>query len=74
MHDIAYMISTEVKSEQFMSHALVLVSSLYSFIHEMSLMRKSGVSQGQNNRNVHRLDILWPLVQILQSKSTMHAQ
>ncbi|XP_054801301.1 transcription factor EMB1444-like isoform X3 [Prosopis cineraria] len=32
------------------------------------------VVEGQNNRNVHRLDILWPLVQILQSKSTMHAQ
>ncbi|KAK4273051.1 hypothetical protein QN277_021522 [Acacia crassicarpa] len=31
------------------------------------------VVEGQNNRNVHRLDILWPLVQILQSKSTMHA-
>ncbi|XP_058737960.1 transcription factor EMB1444-like isoform X2 [Vicia villosa] len=24
----------------------------------------------ENNKNVHRLDILWPLVQILQSKST----
>ncbi|XP_028765502.1 transcription factor EMB1444 [Neltuma alba] len=31
------------------------------------------VVEGQNNRNVHRLDILWPLVQILQSKSTVHA-
>ncbi|XP_057744481.1 transcription factor EMB1444-like isoform X1 [Arachis stenosperma] len=32
------------------------------------------VEQGQNNRNLHRLDILWPLVQILQSKSTIHSQ
>ncbi|KAK7396426.1 hypothetical protein VNO78_17425 [Psophocarpus tetragonolobus] len=32
------------------------------------------VVEGQNNRNVHRLDILWPLVQILQSKSTVHSQ
>ncbi|XP_027925520.1 transcription factor EMB1444-like isoform X4 [Vigna unguiculata] len=32
------------------------------------------VVEGQNNRNVHRLDILWPLVQILQSKSTVYSQ
>ncbi|XP_068493170.1 transcription factor EMB1444-like isoform X2 [Phaseolus vulgaris] len=32
-----------------------------------------GRSEGQNNRNLHRLDILWPLVQLLQSKSTMHS-
>ncbi|XP_027349371.1 transcription factor bHLH155-like [Abrus precatorius] len=33
------------------------------------------VVEGQNNRNnVHRLDILWPLVQILQSKSTVNSQ
>ncbi|XP_054807388.1 transcription factor EMB1444-like isoform X2 [Prosopis cineraria] len=32
------------------------------------------VVEGQNNRNVHRLDILWPLVQMLQSQSTMHSQ
>ncbi|KAI4301125.1 hypothetical protein L6164_034437 [Bauhinia variegata] len=32
------------------------------------------VVEGQNNRTVHRLDILWPLVQILQSKSTMYSQ
>ncbi|MED6226485.1 hypothetical protein PIB30_104227 [Stylosanthes scabra] len=32
------------------------------------------VVEGQNNRNLHRLDILWPLVQILQSKSTMQSQ
>ncbi|ESW34523.1 hypothetical protein PHAVU_001G159600 [Phaseolus vulgaris] len=32
------------------------------------------VVEGQNNRNVHRLDILWPLVQILQSKSKVHSQ
>ncbi|KAE9619359.1 putative transcription factor bHLH family [Lupinus albus] len=31
------------------------------------------VVEGQNNRNLHRLDILWPLVQLLQSKSTMHS-
>ncbi|XP_017414885.1 transcription factor EMB1444 isoform X2 [Vigna angularis] len=30
-------------------------------------------SEGQNNRNLHRLDILWPLVQLLQSKSTMYS-
>ncbi|GAU25180.1 hypothetical protein TSUD_150790 [Trifolium subterraneum] len=29
---------------------------------------------GENNRNVHRLDILWPLVQILQSKSVVYQQ
>ncbi|KAG4928123.1 hypothetical protein JHK85_054609 [Glycine max] len=29
--------------------------------------------EGQNKRNVHRLDILWPLVQILQSKSTVYS-
>ncbi|CAL5193728.1 unnamed protein product [Lathyrus oleraceus] len=28
----------------------------------------------ENNKNVHRLDILWPLVQILQSKSTVQQQ
>ncbi|XP_061366961.1 transcription factor EMB1444-like [Gastrolobium bilobum] len=28
------------------------------------------VVEGQNNRNLHRLDILWPLVQLLQSKGT----
>ncbi|GLU03650.1 hypothetical protein SLE2022_208380 [Rubroshorea leprosula] len=28
------------------------------------------VVEGQNNRIMHRMDILWPLVQILQSKST----
>lgn len=28
------------------------------------------VVEGQNNRNMHRMDILWPLVQILQSKIT----
>ncbi|CAI8602860.1 unnamed protein product [Vicia faba] len=33
----------------------------------------SFVVEGQNNRNLHRLDILWPLVQILQSKNTMSA-
>ncbi|CAL5206911.1 unnamed protein product [Lathyrus oleraceus] len=33
----------------------------------------SFVVEGQNNRNLHRLDILWPLVQLLQSKSTMNA-
>ncbi|KAE9589899.1 hypothetical protein Lal_00037568 [Lupinus albus] len=33
----------------------------------------SFVVEGQNNRNLHRLDILWPLVQLLQSKSTMHS-
>ncbi|KAG5043580.1 hypothetical protein GLYMA_03G161800v4 [Glycine max] len=32
------------------------------------------VVEGQNNKNVHRLDILWPLVQILQSKSTVYSQ
>ncbi|XP_028758357.1 transcription factor EMB1444 isoform X1 [Neltuma alba] len=32
------------------------------------------VVEGQNNRNVHRLDILWPLVQMLQSQSTMYSQ
>ncbi|XP_061340640.1 transcription factor EMB1444-like isoform X2 [Gastrolobium bilobum] len=32
------------------------------------------VVEGQNNRNVHRLDILLPLVQILQSKTTMCSQ
>ncbi|KAL2321033.1 hypothetical protein Fmac_030002 [Flemingia macrophylla] len=32
------------------------------------------VVEGQNNINVHRLDILWPLVQILQSKSTVYSQ
>ncbi|CAJ1901633.1 unnamed protein product [Sphenostylis stenocarpa] len=32
------------------------------------------VVEGQNNRHVHRLDILWPLVQILQSKSTVYSQ
>lgn len=31
------------------------------------------VVEGQNNRNLHRLDILWPLVQLLQSKSTTHS-
>ncbi|XP_020231514.1 transcription factor bHLH155 isoform X1 [Cajanus cajan] len=30
-------------------------------------------SEVQNNRNLHRLDILWPLVQLLQSKSTMYS-
>lgn len=30
-------------------------------------------SEGQNNRNLHRLDILWSLVQLLQSKSTMYS-
>ncbi|KAJ7977268.1 Transcription factor [Quillaja saponaria] len=29
------------------------------------------VVEGQNSRIIHRLDILWPLVQILQSKSPM---
>ncbi|XP_027362911.1 transcription factor EMB1444-like [Abrus precatorius] len=28
------------------------------------------VVEVQNNKNLHRLDILWPLVQLLQSKST----
>lgn len=28
------------------------------------------VVEGQNNRIMHRMDILWPLVQVLQSKST----
>ncbi|XVF32417.1 hypothetical protein REPUB_Repub17cG0080600 [Reevesia pubescens] len=28
------------------------------------------VVEGQNNRVMHRMDILWPLVQILQSKAT----
>ncbi|CAL0299691.1 unnamed protein product [Lupinus luteus] len=32
-----------------------------------------GSEEGQNNRNLHRLDVLWPLVQLLQSKSTMHS-
>ncbi|KAI4349408.1 hypothetical protein L6164_010000 [Bauhinia variegata] len=32
------------------------------------------VVESPNNRSVHRLDILWPLVQILQSKSTMYSQ
>ncbi|KAK7355906.1 hypothetical protein VNO80_15170 [Phaseolus coccineus] len=32
-----------------------------------------GRSEGQNNRNLHRLDILWPLVQLLQSKSTVYS-
>ncbi|KAK4281255.1 hypothetical protein QN277_012775 [Acacia crassicarpa] len=32
------------------------------------------VVEGQNNRTVHRLDILWPLVQILQSQSSMYSQ
>ncbi|KAJ7972675.1 Transcription factor [Quillaja saponaria] len=32
------------------------------------------VVEGQNSRIIHRLDILWPLVQILQSKSTMYSQ
>ncbi|CAJ2627691.1 unnamed protein product [Trifolium pratense] len=31
------------------------------------------VVEGQNNVNLHRLDILWPLVQLLQSKSTVHS-
>ncbi|KAK7345789.1 hypothetical protein VNO77_16400 [Canavalia gladiata] len=30
-------------------------------------------SEGQNNKNLHRLDILWPLVQLLQSKSTSYS-
>ncbi|XP_058770973.1 transcription factor EMB1444-like [Vicia villosa] len=33
----------------------------------------SFVVEGQNNRNLHRLDILWPLVQLLQSKSIVNA-
>lgn len=28
------------------------------------------VVEGQNNRILHRMDVLWPLVQVLQSKST----
>ncbi|KAE8685539.1 hypothetical protein F3Y22_tig00111096pilonHSYRG00168 [Hibiscus syriacus] len=28
------------------------------------------VVEGQNNRVMHRMDILWPLVQILQCKAT----
>lgn len=32
------------------------------------------IVEGENNRNVHRLDILWPLVQILQSKSVVYQQ
>ncbi|CAK8543564.1 unnamed protein product [Lathyrus sativus] len=28
----------------------------------------------ENNKNIHRLDILWPLVQILQSKSNVQQQ
>ncbi|KAK9704898.1 hypothetical protein RND81_07G018400 [Saponaria officinalis] len=29
------------------------------------------VVEGQNNRNLHRMDVLWSLVQILQSKTTV---
>ncbi|KAK6940683.1 Transcription factor MYC/MYB N-terminal [Dillenia turbinata] len=29
------------------------------------------VVEGQNNRSMHRMDILWPLVQLLQSKTTV---
>ncbi|WJX32388.1 hypothetical protein P8452_20720 [Trifolium repens] len=32
------------------------------------------IVEGENNRNIHRLDILWPLVQILQSKSVVYQQ
>ena len=28
------------------------------------------ILQGQSNRNLHRMDVLWSLVQILQSKAT----
>ncbi|KAK7268277.1 hypothetical protein RIF29_20973 [Crotalaria pallida] len=31
------------------------------------------VVEGQDNRNLHRLDVLWPLVQLLQSKTTVYS-
>ena len=57
----------EVGSEFWMRY-LVLIDHVY---FKCSVIWNLLIIQGQNNRNIHRMDILWSLVQILQPKQAM---
>ncbi|KAL9243012.1 hypothetical protein vseg_016954 [Gypsophila vaccaria] len=56
-------------TEAIRSLGLTILKGITNGQGEKTWMRF--VVEGQNNRNLHRMDVLWSLVQILQSKTTV---
>jgi len=70
-----YNIEQDILYQLKLLHEFIMFLIFILAIKSLLLMSDDQiVHQGENNRNVHRLDILWPLVQILQSKSVVYQQ